>query len=692
MKPIVIIFAIFGFIQLTIAQSVSIYVSPKGSDQNSGLTADAPLAGVQKALNIWATIKASEKNVSEANIILEGGKYRLSESIRITPENGGSATTTLVIRTTGSEKAVFNGAKAISGWKKGKNNIWIAPVPEAKSGEWNFSQLWVNGAQKTLARFPNDGFYTVAGFPDGGGDIDYQTNAKRFEFRKGDINPLWKNLKDVRVVVFHFWTDTHMVIDTIDSKTNIVTFKYMADKRFTDDFSNEGARFVVENVLEGLDSPGEWYLDRHKGLLYYMPMPGENMQTAEVLAPVTKEFIRFEGRSNTDLAENVRIENLAFEYSNFVLPENDANDLQASYSIPASVTAINARDISLNNCYFSNLGNFAFDIQKACSNISVVGNKLEHLAAGAFKITGGNDSAPWLDRTRNITVTDNEILHYGEKYQSAVGILLMNAEGCYIGHNHIYDGWYTGISVGWVWGYQRSVSRDNIIEYNHIHKIGQGLLSDMGGIYTLGVSPGTIIRNNLIHDVESNKYGGWGIYNDEGSTHILIENNIVYNTKYAAYNIHYAKELSVRNNIFALGRLEVLSRGRQEPHNTVYFENNIVYWKTLDDPFTGNWKDQPFVFHESPNIPQQPTLTATFTSDYNLFFNPMKPAENIRYNGQTLDEWHKKGKDLHSVYADPMFVNPEQFDFTLKPGSPALKMGFRNIDMKEVGPRKNRNQ
>jgi len=131
-----------------------------------------------------------------------------------------------------------------------------------------------------------------------------------------------------------------------------------------------------------------------------------------------------------------------------------------------------------------------------------------------------------------------------------------------------------------------------------------------------------------------------------------------------------------------------MNLGDQDAQNTGYFEGNIVYWKTLNDPFTGNWKDQPFVFHDSPNIPVQPTLTATFTSDYNLFFNPLKPAESIRYNGFTIDEWHQKGKDIHSVYTDPMFVNPEQFDFNLKPGSPALKMGFRNIDMKEVGPRK----
>jgi len=104
----------------------------------------------------------------------------------------------------------------------------------------------------------------------------------------------------------------------------------------------------------------------------------------------------------------------------------------------------------------------------------------------------------------------------------------MHAAGNIITHNHIHDLYYTGISAGWRWGYNESVARDNLIEKNHIHDIGQGWLSDMGGIYTLGVQPGTVLRGNLIHDVNKASYGGWAIYLDEGSSHIIVENNICY--------------------------------------------------------------------------------------------------------------------------------------------------------------------
>lgn len=688
MKLTILTFLLSTFSLFANAQTFNIYVSPDGNDQHTGTSPDQPLATLQQAVHLWGTMKKAGNKPSQVNILLKGGTYYLSQPVIINKDNCGSSRTEITIRSQENQKAVLNGSAKISSWKKYRDNIWMAPVPGAKEGKWIFNQLFVNGQLRTVARFPNQGYYYVTGFPDGGEEVEFHTDSRRFQYKKGDINPSWKNIQDVRVIVYHFWTDTHLQIDNIDAAANIVTFKHPAEKRFTDDFSNEGARYIVENMFEGLDSPGEWFLDRYKGVVYYIPLPGEKMETAEVVAPVSPAFIRFEGDALSGMVENVKLENLSFEYSNFILPEDDANDMQASMSIPACITATGTRGITFSNCSFTNLGNYAFDLQKGCSNITITGNTMQHLAAGGFKINGGIEQDHPLQRTRNIRISDNEIAHYGEQYPSAVGILLMNAEGCYIGHNHIFDGWYTGISVGWQWGYQRSITRDNIIEYNHIHQIGQGLLSDMGGIYTLGISPGTVIRNNLIHDVESNKYGGWGIYNDEGSSHILIENNIVYNTKYAAYNIHYAKELTVRNNIFALGRLEELNRGKAEPHLSVFFEGNIIYWKTLNDPFTGNWKDQSYTFHQNPNKGVQPTFNNNFHSDYNIFYNPMFRLDSVRFNGFTWNDWQAKGKDTHSLYADPGFMDPDHFDFRLSENSPARTMGFRDIDMSEVGPRK----
>jgi parallel beta-helix repeat protein len=210
----------------------------------------------------------------------------------------------------------------------------------------------------------------------------------------------------------------------------------------------------------------------------------------------------------------------------------------------------------------------------------------------------------------------------------------------------------------------------------------------MGGIYMLGVAPGTIVRNNLIHDIESHGYGGWGIYTDEGSSHVLIENNIVYNTKCAGFDQHYGRENIVRNNIFALGREDQIHRSRLDEHISFFIERNIIYSQGETPLLGGTWDK--ITYMNRPGKPWFPaeidSLTHVF--DYNVYFNPDKTVKDIRFAGKTFDEWRSDAQDMHSVYADPLFTDPGNGDFTLSPESPAFALGFENIDMSTVGPRR----
>jgi len=54
-----------------------------------------------------------------------------------------------------------------------------------------------------------------------------------------------------------------------------------------------------------------------------------------------------------------------------------------------------------------------------------------------------------------------------------------------------------------------------------------------------------------------------------------------------------------------------------------------------------------------------------------------------------LNQWGSLfGQDLHSIVADPLFRDPFDGDFTLDENSPAYKIGFKPINVKDVGPRK----
>ncbi len=392
------------------------------------------------------------------------------------------------------------------------------------------------------------------------------------------------------------------------------------------------------------------------------------MEHEQFVAPFLAQLIRFEGTERTtDYVQNVILRGLTFAYTDWSLPAKGYVDTQAAYDIPTAVELRRARNCRLEKNTFAHLGQYALQVWKGSHDNQVLSNEMTDLGAGGVKVGGSflpenQDSA-----TSGTVVSDNYIHNIGIVYPAAVGVWIGQSNGNTVAHNEISDTYYTAISLGWTWGYGPTAAHDNHIEFNNLYNIGRGLLSDMGCIYSLGVQPGSVERNNLCHDVSRFAYGGWGIYTDEGSSQILIENNVVYRTEDGGFHQHYGRENILRNNIFALGEKAQLQRTRQENHLSFTFEHNIVYWtegKLLD----GKWTDD------------------QFHMDFNLYWQAA--GQPIQFGKESLAEWQKRGLDVHSLVADPLFTDPEHGDFTLKPGSPAAKIGFQAIDLSQVGRRK----
>jgi hypothetical protein len=262
-------------------------------------------------------------------------------------------------------------------------------------------------------------------------------------------------------------------------------------------------------------------------------------------------------------------------------------------------------------------------------------------------------------------IIDNNIIRSGGWiFPCAVGVWIGSSPGNTVTHNDISDLFYSGISVGWRWGYAASTCKRNTIRFNHVHHLGKGLLSDMGGIYTLGPSEGTVVANNVFHDIRSYSYGGWGLYTDEGSTGITFEDNLVYNTKDGSFHQHYGKENIVRNNILVNSRERQVVVSRAEPHQSIRFERNIIVWKT-GPALSGAWGK------------------AKTVSGSNCWFN--SAGAPIEFMGKPLAEWQKAGHETGSIIADPLLTDPANGDFRVKPGSPALALGFKPFDYSRAG-------
>jgi hypothetical protein len=188
----------------------------------------------------------------------------------------------------------------------------------------------------------------------------------------------------------------------------------------------------------------------------------------------------------------------------------------------------------------------------------------------------------------------------------------------------------------------------------------------MGGVYTLGISPGTVVEGNVIHDITSRDYGGWGIYTDEGSTGVVIRKNLVFRTSSGGFHQHYGRDNTIENNVFAMARDWQLQRSRIEDHTSFRFEKNIVWWNSSAPLMKGDWTKQ-------------------LVTNSNCYWNAAGPV--VFPHDQDLAARQAAGQDVGSIVADPKFKAADRGDFTLAPDSPALALGFEPLDPAAAGRR-----
>ena len=624
---------------------------------------------VLKPGNLPAVLEQARQAPKPVRILVEDGVHPITETITLGKDDSQV--------TWSGKNAIFMAGKPITGWVK-EGKMWKAALPDKA---WKFEQLWINGRRATLARSPNKGFHHIteavgAGvFP----DLKENMNFHAFCVAQPEYDVLQSipqaERDDVLLTVTHAWAVGQCRIKALNEEALAVQIKGRSRYPFVEFEPDQ--RFWMENYRAALDAPGEWFLDKAKGEVLYLPLPGEDLTKAEVIAPVVTKFIVMKG------AHDVRFEGISFQYSQHLYPADGLHDGQAATTSDGCIEIEDSRGIHFENCEIAHTGLHAIWFKNGCSDSTVKHCHLHDLGGGGVYV--GETGRPSEERVNHHLVVDDCIIqHGGRLHPSACGVVFTHTQHCAVTHCDIGDFYYTGISAGWNWGYGDTASRETLVENNHIHHLGWAYLSDMGGFYGLGTSPGTIIRGNHVHHIASHRYGGWGLYNDEGATDTLMENNLVHDTWNAGFHQHYGYFNTVRNNIFAFGNSAQIQASRNEARLRFRYLNNIVVWDPASPLLDGgewNWKFFDKIDRGDPKDSLIFRKNLYWPTDGNI------PAK-LTKSHFTWEEWRKMGRDSGSQFADPMFEDIAKRDFRLKPGSPAEKLGFKPWDLTLAGVRK----
>jgi hypothetical protein len=666
------------------------FVSPQGKDTWSGKPSgpgenDGPFATVARAREAVRALLKTQKEPRRVRVVLRGGTYYLDSPLEFGPEDSGAEKAPVVYAAAAGEKVILSGGRRLSGGRWGEANgrkAWVVDIPEVKEGQWRFRQLFVNGARRPRTRLPKQGEYRIESLPGYTGDF-LRSPTKQFVYAPGDIVPTWRNLRDVEIVGITRWLDNRLPIESVSARTRTVTFD--RPSLFALLSGDKPGPYWVENVFEALDTPGQWYLDRPRGVLCYLPRPGEEMPSAEVIAPRLPQVVRVVGRADAP-AHDLRFEDLIFAHTEWQPPADYASSLQAGIEVPGALLFDYAERCAVTGCGIEHIGNYGVEVNVGCADIEVARNRITDVGAGGVRVghffsweTDGSGrltergrrrkaAMPNGPHSRRVTVADNEIAHCGRFTPEAAGVFVGDNADNKVIHNHIYDLFYSGISVGSVQDFGPSQATCNIIEHNHVHDVGQGMLSDLGAIYTCS-TPGTRIRYNLVHDASRRDYGGWGIYLDEGSHDLLVQKNLVFRCQDGALFAHHNHNITAENNIFALNRTAQVDRGGLGGFELTCRRNLVHYkeGKAVGDYGSGRCGRDVCAF------------------DHNLYWNASgKPP---LFGKKSRAEWQAAGQDKNSLIADPLFVDPEKGDFRLRPNSPAAQIGFESWDSSAVGPR-----
>ena len=680
------------------------YVSPQGNDAWSGRLpapnadrSDGAFVSLAAARDAVRRLKAEAGGQRPYTVLIRGGVYELPETLVFVSADSGTPGAPITYAAWPGETPVLSGGTRIHRWRREGDGRWVATVPGVAAGQWYGRQLFVDGQRRSRARTPNTGVLRSDGAPSFTPEdvalLEAQFGKRLgfahlgrlgkcgFRYKPGDIQP-WSNLDDVVLHMYHAWTSAIHWIGGLNASRR--TVRFTGPCRFPSSHFEAQMPYIIENVPEALDEPGEWYLDRASGVLTYLAHPGEALDDADVVLSRLKTLIRIEGDAEQErFVGSLVFRGLSFQHADWgPLDRTQENDgYGAVHFLDAAVMARGATDCVFERCEIAHCGGYALYLIEGSARNRVQTCHLHDLGGGGiligsrwspydtFKRPLPPDDAPDHVLARE-NVVDNCFIHGGGRiFRGVLGVFIAHSPYNKLTHNEICDMSYSGVCVGRRLDRKYSHAHHNDIGYNHIHHLGDGIMSDMGGVYTEGLSPGTRIHHNLIHDVRRYRYGAWGLYCDQASAGIRLDHNVCANCEDGGFMQNVGGPNVLENNILAfhLDRGMINSgRLRQGGIADILEVSRNIIWTNLGQVI-GYYLDE----------------GDEYRFERNLYWKP--EALPLMFAGKTWTEWQESGQDPNSVVADPMFVDPAGGDFRLRPESPVPALGFEPIDTAGIG-------
>ncbi|MBB6731851.1 discoidin domain-containing protein [Cohnella zeiphila] len=537
------------------------YVSPAGT--GTACTESSPCSLLDARDKVRAVNGSMTGDIA---VHLADGTYTLGSTFALSEADSGGNGYNVIYEAAPGAHPTINGAYRVTGWTSTGGGVYKASL--ASYGSVRPLSLYVNGKPAIRARTPNVGsYYRVKNW-----DIPNQNVL----LNSGEIAN-WNHFTDVMMVVKKHWNESKLRLSSFSLSGNVAAVTVQSPEKANNfglawpnmETDSDGQQsYYFENAKEFLDAPGEFYIDNATNELFYMPREGENMATANVLAPRLQTIVQVAGSSLNAPVHNIQFKGLRFEGSTFTGPSSSGYvGVQAGHSVeqnmlPGGVEVKNAEAIRFERNTFQNMSASGLSLVSGTHDNEIVGNVFRNIGGNGIQVGASlvQNPADSRESSRNDSIENNYVTAVGQYYSGSVGIFAGFVDGIAIEHNEVAYVPYTGISVGWGWTGSDTALQNNRIRYNDVHHTLQ-YHDDGAGIYTLSKAPGTVIDANYIHDNIKGAYHEpkacdfgtqdpacypiAGIYLDSNSSGMTVSNNVIANTP---MNVHLGYQVDTLPN------------------------------------------------------------------------------------------------------------------------------------------------